>query len=364
VGQRNDNFPGSRSRRNNPDSFSREREFAGATVARIEQNRRPAARCFEVGGHLEMASDPKIAVLDVAGDARQIRAADLYATLSDYWALTKPEITFLILITTFAGFYLAPSVASGGFRAFLIVHTLLGTLLVASGAGTLNQFLERSFDAQMRRTARRPLASGRLKASHVLWFGISLSLAGTVCLALAVNFLASLLAVITLLSYLFLYTPLKRKTPLCTLIGAFPGAVPPLIGWAAASGRLDPEAWVLYAIVFLWQFPHFMAIAWMYREDYARAGYLVLPLDERRDRLVKWQSSVALLALIPFSMIPVITGESGLVHTAGAFIAGSIFFYFSERFAFRRSNVAARQALAASIVYLPAVFILMMLAKK
>jgi protoheme IX farnesyltransferase len=191
-----------------------------------------------------------------------------------------------------------------------------------------------------------------------------LSLAGTVCLALAVNFLASLLAVITLLSYLFLYTPLKRKTPLCTLIGAFPGAVPPLIGWAAASGRLDPEAWVLYAIVFLWQFPHFMAIAWMYREDYARAGYLVLPLDERRDRLVKWQSSVALLALIPFSMIPVITGESGLVHTAGAFIAGSIFFYFSERFAFRRSNVAARQALAASIVYLPAVFILMMLTKK
>jgi len=260
-----------------------------------------------------MASDPKIAVLDVAGDARQIRAADLYATLSDYWALTKPEVNFLILITTFAGFYLAPAVAIGGLRAFLIIHTLLGTLLVASGAGTLNQFLERSFDAQMRRTARRPLASGRLKASHVLCFGISLSLAGTIYLALAVNFLASLLAVITLLSYLFLYTPLKRKTPLCTLIGAFPGAVPPLIGWAAASGRLDPEAWVLYAIVFLWQFPHFMAIAWMYREDYARAGYLVLPLDERRDRLVKWQSSVALLALIPFSMIPVITGESGLV---------------------------------------------------
>ncbi len=127
-----------------------------------------------------MASDPKIAVLDVAGDARQIRAADLYATLSDYWTLTKPEVNFLILITTFAGFYLAPALATGVFRAFLIVHTLLGTLLVASGAGTLNQFLERSFDAQMRRTARRPLASGRLKASHVLWFGISLSLAGTI----------------------------------------------------------------------------------------------------------------------------------------------------------------------------------------
>jgi heme o synthase len=131
--------------------------------------------------------------------------------------------------------------------------------------------------------------------------------------------------------------------------------VPPLIGWAAARGRLDPEAWVLYAMVFLWQFPHFMAIAWMYREDYARAGYLVLPLDEQRDRFVMWQSSAASLALIPFSMIPVIAGESGLVYAVGAFIAGSIFFYFSERFAFRRSNVAARQMLAASIVYLPAV---------
>jgi protoheme IX farnesyltransferase len=308
-----------------------------------------------------MASDPKIAVLDVAGDARQIRAADLYATLSDYWALTKPEVNFLILITTFAGFYLAPAIATGGLRAFLIIHTLLGTLLVASGAGTLNQFLERSFDAQMRRTARRPLASGRLKASHVLCFGISLSLAGTVYLALAVNFLASLLAVITLLTYLFLYTPLKRKTPLCTLIGAFPGAAPPLIGWAAARGRLDPEAWLLYAVVFLWQFPHFMAIAWMYREDYARAGYLVLPLHERRDRFVVWQSTVVSLFLTPVSLAPAITGKAGLVYSSGALILGSMFLYYSWRFAFHRSNVAARQLLAASIIYLPAVFVLLIL---
>jgi heme o synthase len=311
-----------------------------------------------------MAFDPKIAVFDVAGGPRQIRAPDVYATLSDYWALTKPEVNFLILITTFAGFYLAPELASGGLRAFLIIHTLLGTLLVAGGTATLNQFLERSFDAQMRRTARRPLASGRLKASHVLFSGISLSLAGTVYLALAVNSLASFLAVITALIYLFLYTPLKRQTPLCTVMGAFPGAVPPLIGWAAARGRLDPEAWVLYAMVFLWQFPHFMAIAWMYRDDYARAGYLVLPLDERRDRFVKWQSSAASLALIPCSLIPVIAGQSGLVYAVGAFLIGLIFFIFSERFAFRRSNVAARQMLAASIVYLPAVFILMMLTKK
>jgi heme o synthase len=155
-----------------------------------------------------------------------------------------------------------------------------------------------------------------------------------------------------------------RQTQLCTLIGAFPGAVPPLIGWAAARGRLDPEAWVLYAMVFLWQFPHFTAIAWMYREDYARAGYLVLPLDERRDRYVVWQCLGVSLALVPMSLIPTIIGESGLVYSVGALILGLIFFYYSARFAFRRSNVAARQLLAASIVYLPAVFTLLILNKK
>ncbi len=311
-----------------------------------------------------MAAQPTIAVLNVAGGARRNRVCRLYAAVSDYWALTKPEVNFLILITTFAGFYLASRPGPGGFRIVQIIHTLLGTLLVAGGTGALNQFLERFFDARMRRTARRPLAAGRIESSHALWFGISLSLAGTVYLALAVNVLSSLLAVVTLLSYLFLYTPLKRKTPLCTLVGAFPGAVPPLIGWAAAHGRLAPEAWVLYAMVFLWQFPHFMAIAWTYREDYARAGYLVLPLGERRDRFVIWQSVIVSLALIPLSLIPTIASESGLVYSVGALILGSIFLYYSARFAFRRSNVAARQLLAASIVYLPAVFLLMMLNKK
>ena len=250
-----------------------------------------------------MASEPNVAVLDIAEVARPVRAIRLCGnafgllgadqTGSEFSNSRHNACRFLFGIQTWL------SADSG---SCWLIHTLLGTLLVAAGTGTLNQFLERSFDAQMRRTARRPLASGRLKASHVLWFGISLSLAGTVYLALAVNVLASLLAVITLLSYLFLYTPLKRKTPLCTLIGAFPGAVPPLIGWAAARGRLDPEAWVLYAMVFLWQFPHFMAIAWMYREDYARAGYLVLPLGELRDRFVIWQSLVLSLVLIPHQL--------------------------------------------------------------
>jgi len=177
--------------------------------------------------------------------------------VSDYWALTKPEVNFLIAIATFTGFYLAWPGQLHHFPLMLLVHTLVGTLLVASGTGALNQYVERRFDAQMRRTARRPLAAGRLSPSAVRWFGITLSSAGSVYLAIAVNLLASLLAIVTLLSYLFLYTPLKRKTPLCTLVGAFPGAMPPLIGWAAASGGLSLQAWMLYAMLFLWQFPAF-----------------------------------------------------------------------------------------------------------
>jgi protoheme IX farnesyltransferase len=280
-----------------------------------------------------MAAEP-IAVMSVTPRARQTWSVRFYAAASDYWALTKPEVNFLILITTFAGFYLTPATGPGGFRILLAIHTLLGTLLVASGTGTLNQYLERTFDAEMRRTARRPLASGRIESAHALWFGMSLALTGTVYLALAVNVLASLLAVVTILSYLFLYTPLKRKSPLCTLVGAFPGAVPPLIGWAAARGRLDPDAWLLYAVVFLWQFPHFMAIAWMYREDYARAGYLVLPRGELRNRFVFWQSFFVSLALIPISLIPTIAGRSSPVHSVGGFLFGLIFFAIAHALPF------------------------------
>src|SRR6202521_2280968 len=231
-----------------------------------------------------MATESSIAALEVAAAQREhlVRSK----VLADYWALTKPEVNFLIVITTFAGFCLARPVMSYDFPLMLLMHTLAGTLLVASGAGALNQFMERRFDAQMRRTARRPLVSGSVTPVAVLWFGILLSSAGSVYLAIAVNALASLLAALALLSYLFLYTPLKRRTPLCTLVGAIPGAAPPLIGWAAARGRLDPAAWVLFAIVFLWQFPHFMSIAWMYREDYERARYLVLPTGKNRNRSV------------------------------------------------------------------------------
>jgi protoheme IX farnesyltransferase len=239
----------------------------------------------------------------------------------------------------------------------------LGTLIVASGTGTLNQYIERRFDAQMRRTARRPMAAGRLKPDLVLWFGVALSAFGSIYLAIAVNALASLLAIVTLLSYLFIYTPLKRKTPLCTLVGAFPGAMPPLIGWAAASGRLSPEAWALYAALFLWQFPHFMAIAWMYREDYSRAGYLVLPSGKSKAGFMGWLTVLPLLGLNLVSLIPAFTGHAGPVYPVGAMLLGSSFLYFGVQLVRRKSNLAARRLLQASIVYLPLVFILLMVGR-
>jgi heme o synthase len=274
--------------------------------------------------------------------------------LSDYWALTKPEVNFLILLTTFAGFYLA-SARDGRFSVARLFNTLLGTLLVASGTGTLNQYLERKFDAQMRRTARRPAAAGRLTPSTVLAFGIVLALTGSIYLATAVNLLASVLATLTLLTYLFVYTPLKRRTPLCVLVGAFPGAMPPLIGWAAASGRLHMEAGILYAMLFLWQFPHFMAIAWMYREDYDRAGYLVLPKGKVRVPFVIVETLLPLLALVAISIMQSPTRHVAIFHYAVALL-GTGFTYFGWEFAFERSRVAARRLLTASIVYLPLLY--------
>jgi protoheme IX farnesyltransferase len=275
----------------------------------------------------------------------------------DYWALTKPEVNFLILITTGVGFYLGCGYEARPLSVTALLNTLLGTLLVASGTGTLNQYIERGFDAQMRRTARRPAAAGRLKPAAVLTFGIVLAVTGSIYLAIAASLLASLLAILTLLTYLFVYTPLKRRTPLCVLVGAFPGAMPPLIGWAAASGRLNSEAWTLYAALFLWQFPHFMAIAWMYREDYDRAGYLVLPKGKPRVPFVTLETLLPLLALVAISMVQFPTRHAAMFYCASALL-GLGFLYFGLTFVFQRSRSAARRLLAASIVYLPLLFVL------
>ena len=279
------------------------------------------------------------------------------STLSDYWALTKPEVNFLILITTGVGFYLGSRDGARPLSFLALFNTLLGTLLVASGTGTLNQYIERKFDAQMRRTARRPAAAGRLKPNAVLTFGIALAAAGSVYLAAAVNPLTSVLAILTLLSYLFVYTPLKRKTPLCVLVGAFPGAMPPLIGWAGASGGLTIEAGILFAILFLWQFPHFMAIAWMYREDYDRAGYLVLPKGKTRVPFVTLETVLPLIVLVGCSVVQFPTRHSAIFYCAGALL-GLGFLYFGLEFVLQRSRAAARRLLAASIVYLPLLFVL------
>jgi len=280
--------------------------------------------------------------------------------LRDYWTLTKPEVNFLVLVSTLAGFHLA---AHGHDNGVLLFHTLLGTLLVASGTATLNQYMERRTDALMRRTSSRPLAAGRLRPSLALWYGLILSAAGGAELWLGVNPFTSALALLTLGSYLLFYTPLKRRTPLCTLVGAFPGAMPPLIGWAAVRNSLSLEAWLLYAILFLWQFPHLLAIAWMYREDYARAGLQMLPRNDRDGRATARRILAFLLALVPVSLVPGLLGQAGLAYLVGAGILGIGFFLCGARLAAARANALAKQLLLASIVYLPLVYALWMVDK-
>lgn len=282
-----------------------------------------------------------------------------FARLRDYWVLTKPEVNFLVLIATAVGFDLG---WRGPLRLLPLFNTLLGTLLVASGTATLNQYLERSFDAQMRRTARRPLPAGRLNSAEALALGLALAVAGGVYLAVAVNLLASGLAAATLLSYLVIYTPLKRRTAWCMFVGAFPGAAPPLIGYAAARGTLTFEAWVLFGIVFLWQFPHFLSIAWMYREDYSRAGYHMLPLDDG-GRSMAWQMVISSLVLLPVSLAPAWLGAAGLPYVLGALIVGLAFSGFGMSLAMTRSRALARRVLLVSVLYLPLLFGLLMFDK-
>jgi heme o synthase len=280
--------------------------------------------------------------------------------LADYWTLTKPEVNFLVMMSTLVGFYLG---SHGPINLLLLFSTLLGTLLVASGTGTLNQYIERASDASMRRTARRPLPSGRMNPASALWFGLFLAGAGGILLWVEVNALASALALLTLLSYLLFYTPLKKRTPLCTLVGAFPGAMPPLIGWAAARGSLNLEAWVLYAILFIWQFPHFLAIAWMYREDYSRAGLRMLPESDREGRFTGREILAFTMALLPVSLLPVFLGQVGTVYLIGAVLLGLGFLIYGVRLAHYRTNILARRVVLASVVYLPLVFALMMINK-
>jgi protoheme IX farnesyltransferase len=278
--------------------------------------------------------------------------------VKDYLELTKPRITWLIVMSTAIGYYFGHS---GAWSVLQILHTLIGTALMASGTAALNQWYERDADRYMRRTQMRPLPSGRLSAPHALWFGISLAVAGTLELGFGVNWLTSLLCLLTLAMYLGLYTPLKQKTWWSTTIGAFPGAMPPLIGFAGAADKLTPEAWVLGAILFLWQFPHFYAIAWMYREDYSRAGIQMLPVVEPDGESTARQILLYSILLIPVSLLPKWMGMTGTVYMVGAIALGLWFLYSGVRVSLDRTKVRARRVLLTSVVYLPVLYALMLL---
>ena len=279
--------------------------------------------------------------------------------MRDYLELTKPSITWLILMSTGVGFHYG--MRGGAFNLLLLLHTALGTALIASGTAALNQWFERDADRQMKRTARRPLPAGKLTSGRALAFGVALSVAGFVELWVGTNPLAALIGLFTLASYLFLYTPLKSRTWWSTTIGAIPGAMPPIIGYAAAAGSLTVEAWVLFAILFLWQFPHFYSIAWMYKEDYARAGIRMLPVVEPDCRSTARQIVLYGVALIPVSLVPSLLGMSGRLYLAGALALGLWFLYSGVRVAVERTMARARHVLLTSVYYLPLIYGLMLL---
>lgn len=264
--------------------------------------------------------------------------------------LIKARLTLLVLLTTLVGFYLG---ARGPMGYALMVHALLGTALLASGAAALNQLIERRQDALMQRTSGRPLPSGRLQPETVRAFGLVCSVGGLVYLALATNLLTASVGAITLTSYLFIYTPLKRVTWLNTLVGAVPGALPPVMGWIAARGELSAEGWALFGILALWQLPHFFAIAWIYREEYARAGFKILPLVDPDGRRTARQSVAYTLALLVVSVCPFALKLAGPVYLISALMLGGAFLVCAIQFARQLTETKARQVFLASILYLP-----------
>jgi len=274
--------------------------------------------------------------------------------------ITKPRLVLLVLWTVTVGFLLA---SHGSFDFLLFFKTLSGTALAAAGSMTLNQYLERREDARMKRTRGRPLPSGRMKPTHALGLGIFLSSVGIFELAALVNFLTASLAVATLATYLFIYTPLKTKTPLCTLAGAVPGAIPPMMGWTAATGRLTWEAWVLFAILFAWQLPHFFAIAWIYREDYTRAGFHMLSVVDPTGKRIGQEMMIYSLAVLLTSLLPAVTGMSGFVYYGGAFLLGIWFLAASFRAAFQLES-RARSFFLKSVLYLSLLFLLMIVDRR
>jgi len=296
--------------------------------------------------------------MTVASPRRIARRSPRMARAADYLELTKPRMNLLVVTTTMVGYYMAVRGRSDWLK---VPATLFGTALCAGGASVLNQFLERNFDRLMPRTRNRPLAARRFEPAEALGFGLGLGLGGTAMLALLVNPLTAFLAAFTILSYVLIYTPLKRRTTMNTLIGAIPGAIPPVIGWTAVRGEISPQALALLAILFLWQMPHFLAIAILYRNDYAAAGFRMLPVVDRSLKLTGQQIILFCLALIPASMLPTLLGMDGQFYFEAAVLGGLAFLSFGMGCASSGSRADARKLFLCSIIYLPLLMAIMML---
>jgi protoheme IX farnesyltransferase len=280
------------------------------------------------------------------------------STLRDVVELAKPRVTAMVVLTTWLGF----SFAAGKSWSALWFLTILGTSLVASGAAVLNQYIERELDAKMRRTRNRPIPQNRISPEAALGLGVSLSVIGLAILILRVNVLTAFLAAVTLASYLFVYTPMKTRTSLCTLVGAIPGAIPPMMGWTAVRDRIEPQAWVLFAILFNWQLPHFLAIAWMYKDDYARAGFPMLPVIDPEGGSTARMIVIYSAIMIPITLLPARFGLTGASYAFGALGLGLAFLLCGAWTAFFRTPASARRLLLASVIYLPALLSWMVLA--
>jgi protoheme IX farnesyltransferase len=278
--------------------------------------------------------------------------------ISDLVELTKPRITLMVVLTAGIGMLLA---SKGTLSLELVFHTLFGTALLSAGSSALNQVIERDLDGLMRRTEDRPLPAGRMSPDFALFFGIAIAIGGLLELALGANLLTALLGAVALAGYIFVYTPLKRVSSLATLVGAVPGAIPPLMGWAAVDNQIGAGAWVLFGILFLWQLPHFLAIAWMCREDYARAGFPMLSVIDPDGRSTARQMILYGAALLPVSLLPTILGLTGITYFLGTLALGCFFLGFCVAFSLSFSHQAARRVLLISVLYLPAVLVVMVL---
>lgn len=294
---------------------------------------------------------------DQLRDPLQAGSVPAISRLRDYYQLTKPRVTLLVVLTAIASFFLAAS----GVDTLLLLHLSLGTLLLVSGTSVLNQFLEREADAKMRRTMGRPLPAKRLEATEALVFGVLLTGGGILYLSVTTNLLTGLVGFLGAVVYLFAYTPLKKRSLFCTFVGAFPGATPMLLGWAAARNSLELEAWLLFSLLFLWQFPHFLAISWVYREDYERGGFLMLPVVDRDGKKTAWRILIYTILLLEVSLLPTFLGMAGIIYAGGALIMGAMFLWFSAQVVLNRSKESARHVLRASVAYLPLLLLLMVL---